>query len=237
MFVVGHPDRMFLMVAGLPRTGTTIVASFLNSLDEAIVWGEPHRSIGRRGSFPVRTRHATFNFQPRASIPDQINIFADGNNLWLRGFKEVLDTNLKLDPIDLIAKYEHEIDLSLVMIRDPRKTWSSMLAIGHNKGLGISINEFSDLYIQYAEFCYSWDNVIPIILSNFTANPTSYLKKKLDFDISGATKLLQYTGGGDPHTIQDGTIVHIADNRVPYVGDELDDASKLYERIVLEDGC
>lgn len=232
MLVVNPPEKMFVIITGLPRAGTTIVTSFLNSLEGATVWGEPHRSAGKSKPFTMLSRHAPINFKPDYDIVDQINAYADVHDLWLRGFKEVLDTNLKVFPIDIISRYEDRTDVSLVMFRDPRKTWSSMYAIGHNRGLGISVERFCDMYIELGEFCLEHENSVPVVMSKFISAPVAYMGKKLALEISGAPKLLQYTGGGDPHTIQPGTVIHGADGRPSYIGPELDAASKMYNEIV-----
>lgn len=232
MFCLNHPDKMFVMVAGLPRSGTTVVASFLNSIEGATIWGEPHRSSGVSGGIPMRTRYGDANFSPRDGVMDQIETFAAEKGLWLYGLKEVTDSTLGVFPMEIASKYDDRIDLVFAMVRNPRKTWASIHAIGHDKGLGWSVDIFADEYIKFANFSLDNNKAVPIVMSRFIKNPRAYMQSKLGFEIVGSSKLLQYTGGGDPATVQPGSIIRNADDRPPYIGPELNAASELYKEVV-----
>lgn len=230
MFVLDHPSRMSVMVAGLPRTGTTVVASFLNSIDGATIWGEPHRS--QAVSIPMRTRYGDADFSPIDDVMDQIELFAAEKGLWLYGLKEVMDPTLGVFPMEIASKYEDRIDLVLAMIRDPRKAWMSIYAIGHAKGLGWSAEVFANEYIKFTDLILDNNKAMPVVMSRFIRNPKAYMQSKLGLKIAGDLKLLQYTGGGDPATVQPGSVIRNVDNRTSYIGPELNAASELYKEVV-----
>ena len=226
---------MFVMVAGLPRTGTTVVASFLNSIEGATIWGEPHRSKGVSGDMPMRSRYGETHFRPRGNVVDQIESFADMNNLWLYGLKEVEDPHLGVSPMEIASEQGDRLDLVFVMIRNPRKTWTSLDAIGHSRGLGWSVDIFADEYIKFANFSLNNNKTVPVIMSAFLRSPVVYMQGKLGLEIAGGLRLLQYTGGGDPHTTPLGSVIRGSDNRLEYDGEELDEAEELYRRIISEE--
>lgn len=215
-------------VIGLPRSGTTITCSFLNSIEKASVWGEPHRSY--RKIIPTRfhTRYGDYDLLPMVDVLSQIKSFAEMKNLVMYGFKEVVDPKLGIDPVSLVKDYGARIDRVLMPLRDPRKVYKSMTDIGHAKHM--DPDEFNDRYIWMTEYVLSLPHGGIVDLDKFRLKPAEVMSDALDLSIEqtdSRIKLLQFTGGGDPHTIKHSRIKR-KDYRDSWRGAALNSAHKLY---------
>lgn len=224
MKAVSPPSKMSVFVYGMPRSGTTIIASLLNSIEGATVWGEPHRSSHM---IYMGTRYGNVLMDPGHNILDQIESFATHNELWLYGFKEVFDPALGIFLHDLVGRYFEKLDKIIICIRDPRKVWASMAGIGHATELGLRISDFSEAYLRHIDFAFEHPKASGAVLDLILANPI-LLSGVIGVQLHKYDGLRQYTGGGDPHTIQGGAILRSVDARPPYTGHELYNAFERY---------
>ncbi len=201
----------FIAIIGLPRSGSTIVCSFFNSLPRSTVSGELFRVIRAQEEHRL----------------EQMVISAEKNNLDIGGIKEVWDNNLKFDPIDFVRRYEDKFDLVFVIFRDPRKHWESISALGHKRS--ISIAEFIDKYLEFYDLLGG--KYVPIVLQRFIANPESYVRKLTGWDIPEKVILQKYSGGGDPHAMVSKRIVKV-DHRPDNKSKKLDRLSPVYKSLL-----
>lgn len=243
MQIRNHPEEKRVAIIGMPRSGTTVLASFLNSIDGAMIWGEPHRSRGKPHAVKMPSRYGTVILHPEMEILPQLKSYASAYGLWMFGFKEVYDSIMRLDPINLVSSHGNALDWVFVSIRNPRKNWSSMLAIGHANMLGMDVTGFMRAYKRFIDFSryvnfegaytgVTAPKVFPVVMEKFISNPVAYISSLIGYQIEGAPKLLRYTGGGDPHTIRMGTRIRKEDIRPAYLGADLAPLDVLYRQLL-----
>lgn len=194
--------RTSIGIIGMPRSGTTIVASFINSLDRATIWGEAHRIVGKTFRRIMNTRYGTGMLRPNHSVLTQVEQFAVNHNLLIYGTKDVLDS-IVTDPIAIYRSYGTRYDHVFVTFRDPRKTWASIKALGNARGLRMTENEFIWRHNAFVDYCIRMNNATPIILERFRKDPIGYMSTQMGLEISGPVILEQYTGTGDAHAKYD----------------------------------
>lgn len=219
-------------VIGTPRSGSTIITSFLNSLDGATIWGEPHGyHMSIRERIPFKTRHGDGVLVPGNDVLSQIEKFATEHNLLIYGFKDLWDATKGICPIEIVTDYGGRLDKVLLSTRHPRKTYASMIALGHPDSITAKI--FSDKYVEFCEYCLDNEKCTPIFLDSFRESPIRSVGAATGWTIDGALEMKQYTGGGDPHGMQSSSIMP-HDGRGPYTGSELNDATEAYHALIKE---
>lgn len=216
-------------VIGMPRSGSTIVTSLLNSFNGAAMFGEPHRSYGKPSPTKFATRHGDLVLRPKEDVLTQITRFALERNLDLFGFKEVFDSSMTIDPLNLVESYGDRVDLVFVTIRDPRRNYSSLVQLGHAKSLGLTPEKFVEEYKRFVIELALWKKYVPVILEKFRTGPLEQIRRVTGWEVPGQYKMKQYSGGGDPHAMV-ATLVNRNDYRPRYIGPELDEADEYYNR-------
>jgi hypothetical protein len=185
---------MRLAIIGMPRSGTTITCSYVNSLDGASVWGEPHRGQTRFPGVPLRSRYGDISLG-KGEVLAQIEDFARENGLSIYGFKEPLDTYIPVDPIEVASGYGDRLDKILVTVRDPGRNFMSMLALANITEK--QVEEYATHYTRFTDFCFVEKRATPIILERFVKDPRGYMARKLGLPEPEKVSLKTYTGGGD----------------------------------------
>jgi hypothetical protein len=216
-------------VIGMPRSGTTIVTSFINSLDRATMWGEAHRVVSKTFPRIMATRHGTGILMPDMNVLSQVETFADKHNLLIYGTKDVYDS-IVTDPVATYRSYGERYDHVFVTFRDPRKTWASMKAIGHARELGMTEKEFIWKHNSFVNYCVRFRNATPIILERFRKDPIGYMSIQMGIEISGPLIFQQYTGGGDVHAMYDKSVRSVS-SRIPDPSLALDEACAAYMEV------
>lgn len=228
------PRKIAVAIIGMPRSGTTIITSFLNSLDGAIVVGEPHRMAmreapdGFRWPTIIDTRFNQFHIRPEEDVLQQIERFAEFNYLNIYGFKEACMG--VLDPIRLVLGYGSRIDIVIVTMRDPRKTYNSMFLLSPT-GHPPPIYDFSDTFVNLVSATFAYQKFRPVILDHFRADPIRAIELATGWKLGGELNLKKYAGGGDPSAATTKRIIGV-DRRAQYGGHELDIADEAYQEIL-----
>ena len=218
--------RTSVAIIGMPRSGTTIVASFINSLDRATIFGEAGKLPKLfNDPRPFDTRYGRLMMLPQENILKQIEGFAIKHDLLIYGTKNVFDP--WVDPTSMdYSEYDHVY----VMFRNPRKVWSSMVALNNASGLGMNVDMFIEKHRDFVDFCLSTEKAKPIILDRFRESPIAYMSQQMGIEINGPVVLEQYTGGGDPNAIKDKE-VRRKSQRVPDENPALDKAASAYMEV------
>lgn len=193
----------------MPRSGSTIIASAVNSLDDdTLIIGEPHRMAASprppsMSATPnlIDTRHGLFDLFPTSAIDadvlTQIEVFSKKRGVGKYGFKECLTT--EINPIKLVADYGSRVDFVAVAVRDPRRNYMSVIqSIGHGRG-PYDIAAFTDAYVSLIN--YTWlQNVSTVILEWFKEDPVKELRRATGWQwIPDKINLCPFPGGGDTY--------------------------------------
>lgn len=222
-----------IAVIGMPRSGSTIVTSLLNSFNQAAVFGEPHRSYDKPTVTEFPTRYGPLMLEPRVEVLGQIEKFAMRHRLEMFGFKEVLDPLNNVLPIEIVEGYGERLDYIFVTVRDPRRNYSSLVQLGHAKSLDMSPQAFTAEFRRFAEGILSFHlpPIIPVVLEKLRMDPMGHIRQVTGWEAPGQYTMQQYSGGGDPHAMK-ATLVMKTDYRPRYEGNELDEADEYYNAIL-----
>lgn len=216
----GTVGPLVVAVIGMPRTGTTIFSRYLSSLGESLIVGEPHRMLEESRSssqgpvtFPIicDSPYGALFLRYYSDKPlDQIIAFAKHHGVsTMVGFKETWSNFV--DPIDLIMEYSayQPIHRVFVCVRDPIKTYKSILYNTPEDREVLPVERFAFHYIRLAHACnpeispLGDKDVTAIDLDHFRKWPRSYLEDRTGWKIDGPESpttqdgLVMYTGGGD----------------------------------------
>lgn len=235
-----------IAIVGLPRSGSTIVTSFINSLDDALIVGEPYRMTGAERPPRMRarptichTRYGILNLFPRSDLGifQQIEYFAQKVGASLYGFKECETPGY--DVIDIIENCGSALDHILVTIRDPLKNLGSIKELtGPSdgppsvRGLGDgspSNSGFTDRFMKMVDIVDSGMGN-PVILDRFIQDPAAEISRATGWQLVGKHEFKQYAGGGDPMAMT-AKYIKTADRRAPYRG-HIAEAEEAYARLL-----
>lgn len=123
---IATDQKRFVLVTGLSRSGTTLIASILNSCDNAVILSEPNNCI-RVNGWAWMDKLGTEPKRSRMMAEPDIIPFLDSFNIDLAGVKEVLlEKNHEETDGPLLCDYAIDrADLVLVSLRDPIATFAS----------------------------------------------------------------------------------------------------------------
>lgn len=230
----GFPSQRIAIV-GMPRSGSTIVASYINSINSAMIIGEPFlqakrpRPEGKDWPTIVDTRYGTLKIPYGASVMSCIDEFADGRLILISGFKECMTA--AVDVVDLVQKLLPGLDLVLVVLREPRKNFMSMRQLTPEGHIPLSVEEFNEWYIKLVDLTYMRTSKIqPLNLDFFRIDPALELSDATGWDLEGNHTFKQYSGGGDTNA-RTAQSVGPVDQRVPYPGDDILPSVDAYEGV------
>ena len=191
----GPSDLILVRILGLMRSGTTIVASLFNSIEDALVVSEPHLALFNGESplpFPCETRYGIIELRQDVSIVQTIVDFAEGAGLRLAGYKEVVSP-LWADDVLAIDGAGREW-ATIVVLRHPDVAYESAQAMGWTY---ISIREWADTYLRLCDMVESGD-ARAIIYEDFLKDPLQEASSALGHPITGSPKLIpDMVGIGD----------------------------------------
>lgn len=178
-------------IIGVPRTGTTIVANLLNSLEDGFCFMEPH-------------------WYMKAAYKEDIDIIQSWrdwpyNSTHLIGYKETYRLGHALSE-ELIERHTPQMDFFMVIFRDPVKTHSSQHALGWTEWDHPRF--FNAAYRRLDKLIESWpEKAIPIVYEDFVPDPLGYLNARLPFQIEGPLKMMPTEAAfGDPFANRSTTI-------------------------------
>jgi hypothetical protein len=217
----------------MPRSGSTIVASFVNSIDNSLIIGEPHRlarrprpNVFERTPNIYYTRYGRLDIRPDSNILDQIDSFAAEHNCTMWGFKECWTpwTN----PIELLSEYWNRMHKVLVTIRHPRANYASIVDLGNEPWEPKSYNK---AYTALIAQCNTSASSEPIILDKFREDPVRTINRALGVGSESAFPLKQFGGGGDTYA-STAKKIHKVDTRALYDGDDIDESIEAYDQLL-----
>jgi hypothetical protein len=224
----------------MPRSGSTIVASFFNSLDGAFIVGEPHSMVAAKRPFGhdwpamIVTEDGIFKLFPKNDVLEQIRQYGKVSGASIYGFKEVYTINS--DPIEIIKYYKHRIDVVFVLFREPRKNYASALANKPDLSLPMSPLVFMKQLETLVDLCQPTLNtkIFPISYELLIKNPTGHI-----YDASGwefdqnndFIKLKKFPGSGDAEG-RGSRHIRPSNMRKPFEGDILRKADTMYGTVL-----
>jgi hypothetical protein len=178
-------------ILGVPRTGTTIIASVFNSLDDGFCLMEPH-------------------WYQRATHNREIDIMETWgrwpyNSTRLIGYKETYRLGHAMCE-ELIDRHTPLVDFFVVVFRNPVKVLSSQHALGwtewdHPRFVNAAYRRLEELIQEWP------DAAIPVVYEDFVPNPLDYLNDKLPFQIEGELRIRPSRAEfGDPFANRSTTI-------------------------------
>jgi hypothetical protein len=177
----------------MPRSGTSIVTSYLNSQEGAFVIGEPTWPQKAKKNQLVFSRYGDFVLDHQKDIFEQLESLATDFDLSMIGIKEAWVPSV--NAIQIANKYHDIVDSIIITARDPRRTYLSM----YNKfaSLGpVSLPLFERHYKALLEYGKETEKARFIVLEQFRKDPVGILRKASGLDIKEVKELHRYTGGG-----------------------------------------
>jgi hypothetical protein len=210
-------------IIGMPRSGSTIISSLVNSLPGSFIVGEPHamaraprpKGMETKVTF-VDTRYGLFHLKPGEDVLAQIEGFASSNSLTMYGFKECWVPYVEIPR--LIQNYRDRLDITLVTVRQPRLNYGSLEQLSNPNVKPMSAGFFSDQYTELIGMALKPNNVHAIILDWFRVDPIAELRRATGWrDIPDTVPLQMYAGGGDVKARVAKKILPV-DRRAPYQG-------------------
>jgi hypothetical protein len=232
--LVGYPR---IAMIGMPRSGSTIMSSLINSVDGSFVVGEPH-AMARAQRPPgmshipniLDTRYGAFRLETGTDVLGQLEAFGESAGARIIGFKECWVP--VVEPLRLIKHYGDNLSHVLIAIREPRTNYMSIVEREH---LGkMSPEEFTEKYVKLIEYVLLNNSVTynkkaqPIVYELFIENPFEEVRRATGWIIEGDLELKMYAGGGDEKA-RTSTIVKDYNWREKYAGPELNRADRAYE--------
>lgn len=229
-----------IAIVGPPRSGTTIVAKYINSIGGVFIVSEPYQAAlkprpPRMKFWPtiVETEYGNFGIVPEQDAWDQVKIFANRvePGLSVIGFKECQSPIVNAADIAGSLMDNKEVDRTIVVMRHPRLVFESMLwntPEGHER---TTPQELAQMYDELYDLVDNYPEQTAIIfLDWFRAYPTEEVQKATGWSISGLTinTLDPLPGGGDP-TALGSTSVSRIDTQRPSPRRDLDRAVEIYE--------
>jgi hypothetical protein len=222
----------------MARSGSTIIASFFNSLEGGFIVGEPHSAIFSERPFghdwPIHftNRHGDFILrQPDdtgVDILQQIQDYAADNGADIYGFKDVWTQNT--NPLEIVSSYGERLDYAFLIIREPRAIYQSTLDKYRPGQIAPSPITFYTMYRNTLELCSSEQksNIIPISYELFVKNPIGHVSDITGWEIEGEVELVQFPGVGDVKGRTSKSIDSEYKRKKVYEGPMLSGSDKLY---------
>ena len=231
--VRGTRTPVTIGIYGTPRSGSTILCSFFNSIERCVFVGEPHRSTGIL-RIPTRFGDIAMHID---NCTNDIIAFGRKRSLLMCGYKEVYAPGTPNLLNEVMVDDARRLTFAIGIFRDPIKSYSSVVALGHRaRGARnpMSPQEFCGAYRDIYTAVSRASNGILLTYEYFIEDPIGYINTKFPFEISGALNMLpNQVRGGDPHAIK-ATEIKKVDSRIPYPRHrqgELKDAISIYKEV------
>ena len=192
--------KWLFFIIGPPRSGTTIVASVFNSLEDGFCLGEPHwlheaekgqddiMAYGKVAQWlrPV----ADYKLIMHANVMPILH--RDGFRVG--GYKETFQ-HFRHTCEPLLEAHLPLVDFFVVVLRDPRLALSSQRVLGWEH---LRPKDTNRDYLRMGELAQHRKAIV-VVLEDFVGDPLGYLNGRLPFRIEGPLEL-QPTGHrfGDP---------------------------------------
>ena len=207
--------RERVLLVGLPRSGTTVVANYLHSLANGFCFLEPHWEVGFYGSTRAfRDPKLRWMFRLRYS-PDSPLPMDDAVGRVLRrydvvGIKETYRGRhyarheSALPNEALLSRYLDAGYRLLPIWREPLAVWNSFRAFPQHKTWAGDLDAFIENYPRFADFAAGTP---PIIYERFAGNPLHEMQRVgLGPGVANGGIQPRYSRMGDPNAGNSSTI-------------------------------
>lgn len=144
-------------VFGVPRSGTTLLASILDHHESAICLIEPILSLQTQGIILIDEKYQV-KINKKHSLEDIFLFLSDKENIKLLGIKETYRTEFhhSFPSRNLIESniYSNNFDYQIAIVRDPRDGWASIVRRDP---------QFQNSIDAFKEYIYSWNSICNLI--------------------------------------------------------------------------
>ena len=181
------PDdaKLLFFILGVPRSGTTIVASLFNSLEDGFCLGEPHwylqtghEDAGAYGKVGEHHRPVT---DPMLIMNTNIIPILESTDYKLAGYKETWHRHHREQLRRLVKQHIPLVDFFIIVFRDPVVTLSSLRT--HAWG-DLKPHHIVKDYVELDRLARHPKGV-GLAFEGFCDGLLGYLNKRLPFDIEG----------------------------------------------------
>jgi hypothetical protein len=218
-------------IIGMPRSGSTIVASYINSMPGVFIVGEPFlaanspRPMGKLWPTIADTDYGEplIIHQDRPVFPTIMEFVNKIGGINMVGFKECWTP--WTDPITIVE--DLGIHTVLVTIREPPKNYMSMYERRPPDTPPFSVRKFNAEYVRFCDFPRSYPVARAVFLDDFRLNPKREIERATGWDLPDHHKFTHFTGGGD-ESARVATKVKKRDTRTPYNGNDIVQSVKTY---------
>lgn len=221
MVAKNYEEIMQPLVVGvfcLPRSGSTILTSFLNSIDRSVFLSEPHGRHQPKKKIPTRYGDLLYG----ETVMGSLLTFSCQRELTLVGYKEIWHPIQEDRMWAILDKDFDHFDLIVTTLRDPLRIYSS---ISHTE---LPEKKFNRVYIEFHEKMKSLQ-AKTVVLDKFRRNPSGHINTVLPFDVPRISLIPRQLQGGDPYAIR-ADKVDAAETREPWPRRNLMDAVRYYEQ-------
>lgn len=209
-FPLNGKDPRLFQVVGIPRSGTTLLCSSLDSHSRIICISEPYHQWKHNGfvyaekilQFDIWKRHPSFLIEQLLKVHKDKMI----------GFKETYysESHGHYKNYFFFKKNFEKGIKTIVIVRDPREVWKS-LVIMHSEKKGKVPDRFLEAWNDLTEWALR-NNIFLIKYESLISNPVyvlqkvcSYLVVEFEFDMLHLRPKLAL---GDPKALKGGSIVN-----------------------------
>ena len=203
-------------ITGVPRSGTTLLCNFFNSLEDGFCFGEPLRYYldhlycgGLRETVDncfgkIKASHIPADLQV-LNISEFPSIFPEYN---LGGLKETYTEWMITSTGSILLENFHVYDLGIIVIRNPEDVFASNKALSE-KRLLMTVRDLNNAYLFFNEMEIKHSNVHILVLEDFVTAGIDYVNSVLPFNIEGEFEL-KPTGHtyGDPYANKSTELKH-----------------------------
>jgi hypothetical protein len=210
---------------GMPRSGSTIIASFFNSIDRSFCLSEPFRS---RVMLKLDTEFGPIVIRPKSKIMDIVS-FVQQHEPRIYGWKEVYNRGVPGQFWRIMSETLPLLDTRVAVIRDPRRAYASHVALATG-GDAWPAREWQAAYLSVYHTLLHF-NFRFLLFERFLSNPIDHVNETLGLGLYGVPGLVpNQLKGGDVGGMESARI-RKEDIRPPYQGDGIEQAESLYREI------
>lgn len=227
-------EKLLFFVLGIPRSGTTIVGMFFNSLTDGFCLGEPHWYLhsghtddGAYGKVKEYYREVT---DPKLIMQTNIIPILQKGPFCVGGYKATWHRGNREEMTEIIESHLSLVDFFIVVFRNPVLTLSSLRATdGWEYREPGPINKDYDYLDKLAQ--HPKGNAV--VFEDFCNQPLAYMKSRIPFEVQGSFNLSPtgHAFGDERANRSTGIEVHARHINIgPVWIDQLAPARRIWER-------
>lgn len=194
--------QMKILITGLPRSGTTILTNYINSMENSFCFIEPYWEYERTGKSKFFKDEKLKNcyylkYKKNETLPLDKAVDKILKKYDFVGLKETFRSNAykniapEIINENLLRKHKGKYKI-IGIVRNPLNVWNSLKSFEKNKS---SWAGNIDLFIQnYCNFFKFIEPNKPIVYENFVLSPKETLKK-ININTKDITNILHRNSG------------------------------------------